>query len=310
MIQKVIPVADVNYPVDDSDAPTIFNTITPIRAIPTTVAPDGILRPLAVASIPEPVIDLSQPSLVSTMSRPEGISDSAWATMQSQGFSKISAQQMLAQKSAEENLANIAISKAASEAAAKSATDAMTSLQRATELSKAMQNVTASAAAEIVTQIMRANNNAQVASELPEATDADRNAATAANIITTQAIADAMVKQTLESKENAYHAEQTATYLKQVADATQQPEDNANASEALQRLKDANDKLMADAKLANESIVAANVTLSQAQSDVAALALSVSLSPTTVEVTSPVAVKKVNWFGRLVNYIYSNLYKK
>jgi hypothetical protein len=168
-----------------------------------------------------------------------------------------------------------------------------------------MENVSSGAAAEIASQILRANDAAQKAAQLPEATSEDVKAAEATNIIATQAVADALVKQTIDSKENAYYAEQNATYLKQKADASQLPADNNNASLSAQRLKDANDKLMLDAKNTNDAILAANVTLSQAQSDSAALALAASLS--TVKFVPKVA--KISLFNRIVNYIYNNLYK-
>lgn len=306
MIQKIIYNGGIDYPMDD--APTVYNTlpvVSPIRTIPTTVAPDGILRPIATASIPKPIIDLSQPSLINNMERPPNISDQAWAVMQSQGQAKITAQQVVQNNVAQQVLVDSAIAQTAAIVAAQSGTDAIASLQRATELSKVMENKSANVSSEITSQIIRANDAAQEASQLPAATDADRLAATATNIITTQAVADTLVKQTLELKDDADHAEQVAQHLRDVASAEQTSSANQAAILAEQRLKEANDKLIASAKITDEARMAADVTLAQAQSEAAALLLSVSLG---ADVKAP--KKRLSLFNRIVEYIYNNLYNK
>jgi hypothetical protein len=292
MIKQIVPTDD-----------TPMYVTTPIKAVPTMVTPSGILQPIQTAAIVPPAPDLTHESVIPTLIRPSNISDQAWAVMQSQGAAKIASQQVVANQVADQTLINAGIATAAAQNLGNAGTDAPASLNQAAQLANTMSGKDANVQAEIASQVIRAAEAARAAAALPTAKPADIAAAVAAEIISTQAIADAAAAQHLVAVDNQVHAENAADVLLDKSKTSNDIEDQKAATEALQRLHDANQALMVAQQQKDQANAVAAETLAKSQSDAAALALA-ALIP---KASTPVV--KIGWFDKIINYIYNNLYK-
>jgi hypothetical protein len=295
MYNPSLPMSSTNHP-DIIASPNLV--VSPVTGI---LAPETkVISPVTPDLSPQPVIV----NVITPAIRPSGITDQQWSEMQTQGAVKITNQAAQVNENMQAKQIADAIATSEKAAAAYSGTDAIASASHAADLAAVIKSgVPSGAATEIASQIMRAADAAAQAAALPDATQDDKTAATVANIIATQALADASKIKQDELQSISTEAEQTVAALKAKADASSTAADLIAANQAQARLDEANKSLMNSQQLTDDAVHQAAMTKQQADSDAAAIAAAL-LMP---KVTASVAVKK-NIFDRLIDYIYEKLY--
>jgi hypothetical protein len=228
------------------------------------------------------------------------------AVMASQGAAKLKAQQDEQDKITLQAQADQAAAESLSRQQANSGTDVTASVAEVVKLTKVITDFQPSSnvAAEIASQVVRANEAAQAAAALPEATPEEITAAQTSDILTTQALADVAKIKLDETIEYHNQVENTAMTLADKAKADDATNDiKIQATLAAQRLKEVNDSLIAAQSLHDDAKQLASETKAKAESDAVTVAEAISV-PTTITKE----VKKLSFLDQVTEYIYKLIY--
>ena len=261
-------------------------------------------------TVKKAVIDLTTPSIVQQsfppIVRPSGISDQAWSEMQAQGQAKIADQQK-ALADAKTNVQVVqAISSQDKQTAALSGTDAIASVQYATDLSKVIASgkVNSDAALEIASQVVRASVSSQAAASLPTASEDDKKAAQVCEIISSQAVSDALKLKAAEVSVKRDETEQTAAGLIAKVQQTNLQSDLVAANQAQTRLDEINNVSMTTINDSLQAKAEADGVKAKAESDAANIAWKL-LHP---DILPTIEKAQYTFFEKVINYVYNTIY--
>ena len=219
------------------------------------------------------------------------------------GAAKVSQQQAIVTQTAQDVQVQKAVEQSAQVAVAYSGTDAVASAAQAVKLAAIIPTVPSGAATEIASQVVRAAEAAQNAASLPTASEEEKTAAQVAQVVSTQALADAAKVQLTEAQNVQTEAEQTALSLKVKADANfSSNADLVAANQAASRLEIANNDLME--KQTNHDDAQQLASDTKRAADMSSKVVVDALNTDTSK-----AVIKLGFFDQIANYIYNLIYK-